>query len=59
MWDDFMADERGMGTIEVVLILVVLVGLVLIFKDKIRSLLNSVFGQIETQSQQVWTNPNP
>lgn len=56
MLDDFIADERGMGTIEVVLILVVLVGLVLIFKEKIRGLLNTVFGQIDTQSKEVWTN---
>ena len=56
MFDDFFADESGVGTIEIVLILVVLVGLVLIFKNQIRSLLNTVFGQITSQSEGVWSN---
>ena len=53
-YDDFFADESGMGTIEVVLILVVLVGLVIIFKGKINDLIKKVFGEIETQSAQVY-----
>ena len=30
----FLAEEDGMGTVEVILIIVVLVGLVIIFKEK-------------------------
>ena len=50
----FWADEDGVGVIEVVLILVVLIGLVIIFKTKIRKLLETIFKQIETQSKEVY-----
>ena len=40
------ADDRGMGTVEVVLIIVVLVGLVIIFKDQITEIVNSIFESI-------------
>lgn len=39
-------DESGVSTIEIVLILVVLIGLVIIFKDGIQKLLNGLFSSI-------------
>ena len=53
-WKDFMMEEDGIGVIEVVLILVVLVGLVIIFKKQITSLLENVFKEIEKQSKEVY-----
>lgn len=50
----FWGDEEGVGVIEVVLILVVLIGLVIIFKAQIRKLLESIFKQIEAQSKEVY-----
>ena len=50
----FWADEDGVGVIEVVLILVVLIGLVIIFKTQIRKLLETIFKQIETPSKEVY-----
>ena len=50
----FWADEDGVGVIAVVLILVVLIGLVIIFKTQIRKLLETIFKQIETQSKEVY-----
>ena len=50
----FWADEDGVGVIEVVLILVVLIGLVIIFKTQIRKLLETIFKQIATQSKEVY-----
>ena len=52
--DGFFGNEDGVGTIELVLILVVLIGLVLIFKTQIRSLLNTIFEQINSQSSEVY-----
>lgn len=49
-----MSDDSGMGTIEVVLILVVLIGLVLIFKGKIRELLNGIMDQINSDAESVY-----
>ena len=53
-WWSFWAEEDGVGVIEVVLILVVLIGLVIIFKTQIRKLLETIFKQIETQSKEVY-----
>ncbi len=53
-WAAFCKDESGLGVIEVVLILVVVIGLVLIFKKQITSLLESIFKEIEKQSKEVY-----
>lgn len=42
----FLKEEDGMGTVEVILIIVVLVGLVLIFKEKIEEIVNDLFAKI-------------
>ncbi|WP_302626324.1 Flp1 family type IVb pilin [uncultured Eubacterium sp.] len=42
-------DESGMGVIEVVLIILVLVGLALVFKRQISGIANSVYLSIKTQ----------
>ena len=50
---EFFEDESGVGVIEVVLILVVLIGLVIIFKNQINKLLETIFKQINSQSKEV------
>ncbi len=50
----FLKEEDGVGVIEVVLILVVLIGLVIIFKGQITALLNDIFSQINSQSKEVY-----
>ena len=42
-----------MGTVEIILIIVVLIGLVIIFKDQLRSLVNTVFEKITQDSNTV------
>jgi Flp pilus assembly pilin Flp len=49
----FIKDERGIGTVEMILILVVLIALVLIFKEQLTDLVNSIFDKITKQSSQV------
>lgn len=39
-------DNRGIGVVEIVLILVVLVALVIIFKDKITEIISNAFSSI-------------
>jgi len=51
---DFLKEEDGVGVIEVVLILVVLIGLVIIFKKQITTLLDSIFKEINSQSKEVY-----
>lgn len=50
----FLKEEDGVGVIEIVLILVVLIGLVIIFKKQITTLLNNVFKEINSQSKEVY-----
>lgn len=50
----FIRDESGVGVIEVVLILVVLIGLVIVFKDSIHSLLTDIFKEINSLSEDVY-----
>lgn len=42
----FWEDNRGVGVIEIVLILVILIGLVLIFKEQITAIVNNAFSAI-------------
>ena len=51
---DFIKEEDGVGVIEIVLILVVLIGLVIIFKSNIKKLLDSIFVEINKQSKEVY-----
>lgn len=49
----FLKDESGIAVLEIVLILVVLVGLVLIFKDQITKLVNDTFERISNKAGEV------
>ena len=51
---ELIEDESGAGVIELVLIIVVLVGFVFLFKDKIGSLLNTVFSKINNQAESLY-----
>lgn len=50
----FWQDESGIGVVEMILILVVLIGLVLIFKNQLRSLVEGIFKQIQSQTKSVY-----
>ena len=49
----FARDDQGIGVVELILILVVLIGLVVIFRDQLTSLVNSIFERIVNDSQAV------
>lgn len=42
-------DQKGVGVVEIILILLVLVGLVLIFKNQIAIIANGIFSDITRQ----------
>ena len=50
---DFLKEDDGMGTVEVILIIVVLVGLVIIFKSRITEIVENLFDKITTQTDSV------
>ncbi len=49
----FLREEEGMGTVEIILIIVVLIGLVIIFKNQLRALVETVFEKITKDSNTV------
>ena len=49
----FWQDESGVGVVEIILILVVLISLVLLFKEQITSLVKTVLTKIKNQGTSV------
>lgn len=49
----FVEDEDGMGVVEIILIIIVLIGLVVIFKRQITSLVNSILSKMTSQVNQI------
>ena len=45
-----LTEKKGVGVVEVILILVVLIGLVIIFKSQLTSLVQSIFKKITSES---------
>ena len=50
---DLLKDESGMGTVEIILIIVVLIGLVVVFKKQITSLVNNVLKKITSSANSI------
>ena len=50
---NFWDDESGMGVVEVVLIIIVLEGLVMLFKKQITSLVNMLLSKMSSQAKQI------
>ena len=49
----FFYEETAVGGVEMILILVVLIGLVIIFKQQLTSIVNSIFKKITSQSNSI------
>ena len=47
---DFLESEDGIGVVEIVLILVVLIGLVIIFKSQLTSLMKTILNNIKSDA---------
>lgn len=45
-----LQEERGIGVVEIILILVVLIGLVVIFKGELIKLVGNIFATIHSES---------
>lgn len=53
LWKRFRDEEDALGTVELILIIVVLVGLVMIFKKQLVSLVNNILSKITSQSNSI------
>lgn len=53
VFKDFFKEEDGIGVVEIILIIVVLIGLVLIFKKQLTSIVNDIFSTITDKAGSV------
>ena len=50
---EFWTEEDAIGVVEIILILVVLIGLVIIFKEQLVSLVENILSKITNQSNSI------
>lgn len=50
---DLWIEEDAVGVVEIILILVVLIGLVIIFKEQLTSLVKNILSKITSQSNSI------
>ena len=50
---EFVQEEEAVGVVEIILILVVLIGLVVIFKEQLTSLVKNILSKITIQSNSI------
>ena len=50
---EFMREEDAVGVVEIILILVVLISLVIIFKEQLTNLVRSILSKITKQSNSI------
>ena len=56
LWKELKAyvqDDAGMGTVEIILIIVVLITLVLIFKSKIQVTVNKIVDKVDENAMEI------
>lgn len=53
MAKEFWREEDAVGVVEIILILVVLIGLVIIFKEQLTSLVKNILSKITKQSNSI------
>ncbi len=55
MIKDFIINEDGMGVVEVILIMVVLIAMVAIFQKQIRSLVKNIWNSINSDASEIYS----
>ena len=51
----FLMEEDGIGVVEVILILAVIIAVVIIFKDRIKEFVQNIFDNVEGDSEGVFS----
>ena len=53
-WMGFLKDESGMGAVEIILIIVVLIAIVLVFKQQITELVDNIWKSINQNAKKIY-----
>ncbi|AWB46836.1 hypothetical protein DCC85_06110 [Paenibacillus sp. CAA11] len=48
---DFMRDDRGLGMLEMILIIAVIVIIAIIFRDKLKDIVESLLGKAQSKTE--------
>lgn len=51
--EEFWSETSGMGTVEIILILVILIGLVVLFRNKVKSVVDNALNKIGKDSDTI------
>ena len=51
---EFIKEEDGVGVVEIILILVVLIGLVMVFKSQLTALVDNIFSKINANAGKIY-----
>lgn len=51
---EFLKEEDGVGVVEIILILVVLIGLVIVFKSQLTTLVDNIFSKINANAGKIY-----
>jgi len=54
LWKDFWVSESGMGVVEIILIIVVLIAMVVVFKNQITTLVNNIWKSINQSAKKIY-----
>ncbi|MBR1865547.1 MAG: hypothetical protein IJ801_03480 [Lachnospiraceae bacterium] len=54
LWIDFLKDESGMGVVEIILIIVVLIAMVFVFKEQISELVDKIWKSINENAKKIY-----
>lgn len=54
VFDQFVDDESGMGVVEIILIMVVLIAMCIIFKEQMTSLVNNIWNSINKDAKKIY-----
>lgn len=52
---DFLLEDDGIGVVEILLILVVLISLVIIFREQLQTLVANIFASINSKSESIYS----
>lgn len=52
---DFLREDDGIGVVEILLILVVLISLVIIFREQLQTLVANIFASINSKSESIYS----
>lgn len=52
-WRRFWMEEDGIGVVEIILILVVLVAVIVIFREQITNMINSAFDKLDSGTKTI------